>query len=257
MSGQTPALETREGILQARSTLMNGSEVVAMLRAAAPVIAPSMLKCDFASLGREFLLLEAAGAKVFHWDVMDGHFVPNLTYGPVLLKAARTATRLPFDAHLMISDPARYLDEFLDAGCELITFHVEAVPDPVPLLNRVRRAGAAAGLALNPGTGLEAVLPALAHCDLVLVMSVEPGFGGQAFKREVLEKVRRLQTIAGNEVLISIDGGIGPQTISAAAQAGAKLFVAGSALFDTQDYQNAMDQLLIAAGGAAVTATTE
>jgi len=233
---------------------MNGPELVSKLRAAAPVIAPSMLKCDFAALHREVALLEAAGASLLHWDVMDGHFVPNLTYGPVVIQSARGATRLPFDAHLMISDPARYLDAFLDAGCNLITFHVEAVPEPAGLLDRIRRRGAAAGLALNPGTPLEAILPALPHCDLVLVMSVQPGFGGQAFMPEVLGKVARLREMRCDDLLISIDGGIGLNTIGAAAQAGAGMFVVGSALFEEADYGNALEQLLAAAGGAAVPA---
>lgn len=216
-----------------------------------PLIAPSMLKCDFGNLHREVELLEAAGARVLHWDVMDGHFVPNLTYGQVLLKSCRKLTKLPFDAHLMISDPARYVDQFIDAGCDLITFHIEAVPEPRPLLQRIRNAGVAAGLAINPETPVEAVFPALEDCDLVLVMSVEPGFGGQKFMPVALDKLRRLRQIASAETLLSVDGGIDASTIVRAASAGANLFVAGSSVFDTPDYRSALEELIFAARGAA------
>lgn len=235
---------------------MTGPAVVNRLLSGAPLIAPSMLKCDFGNLHREVELLEAGGAKLLHWDVMDGHFVPNLSYGPVLVKSLRSLTRLPFDAHLMISEPGRYLDAYLDAGCDLITFHVEAVPEPIPLLKQIRQAGAGAGLALNPGTPVEAILPALPHCDLVLVMSVEPGFGGQKFMPVALEKLRRLRGAISPGTLLSVDGGIGPSTVPATAEAGANLFVVGSAIFDTSDYGEAIDQLGLAAG-AAVSASAE
>src|SRR5262249_10850963 len=156
----------------------------------APLIAPSMLKCDFANLHREVELLESAGARMLHLDVMDGHFVPNLSYGPMVIERLREITELPFEAHLMISEPGRYLGEYLDAGCTLVTFHIEAVPQPRELLHRIHERGAAAGIALNPETPLEAVLPHLGECDAILVMSVEPGFGGQKFMPQVLDKVR-------------------------------------------------------------------
>ena len=212
-----------------------------------PLIAPSMLKCDFGNLHREVELLEAAGARLLHLDVMDGHFVPNLSYGPVVIERLRELTELPFEAHLMISEPDRYLDDYLAAGCDAITFHVEAVPEPVPLLKRIREAGAAAGLALNPGTPVEAVAPAIQSCDLVLVMSVEPGFGGQTFMPPSLEKLRTLSSMMPAGSLLSVDGGIDADTIVPAAQAGAQVFVAGSSIFDAGDYRSAATQLFDAA----------
>ncbi len=188
---------------------MTEHAVLRGLLGAVPLIAPSMLKCDFANLHREVELLESAGAKLLHLDVMDGHFVPNLSYGPMVIRSLRAITKLPFEAHLMISEPGRYLDDYLDAGCNLVTFHIEAVPEPTGLLRRIRQGGAAAGLALNPGTPVEAVLPFIAECDLILVMSVEPGFGGQKFMPIALEKLRRLAPVAGKDRLLSIDGGIG------------------------------------------------
>jgi len=231
---------------------MSPPAILQKLRSSTPLIAPSMLKCDFGNLHREVELLESAGAKVLHLDIMDGHFVPNLSYGPMVIERLRSLTDLPFDAHLMISEPARYLDDYLKAGCDCLTVHVEAVPDPVPLLRRIRESGALAGLALNPGTPVEAVEPALPLCDLVLVMSVEPGFGGQTFIPSALDKLRRLGGMMGSEALLSIDGGIGPSTIRSAAEAGAHVFVAGSAIFDADDYRSAVEELTGIAGGRSV-----
>jgi ribulose-phosphate 3-epimerase len=236
---------------------MTGHTVLQRLLSARPLIAPSMLKCDFANLHREVELLESAGVRLLHLDVMDGHFVPNLTYGAVVIQSLRKITALPFDAHLMISDPGRYLDDFVDAGCDLITFHIEAVPEPVELLRRIRDRGVAAGLALNPATPVDKVVPYVAECDSVLVMSVEPGFGGQEFMPVALDKVRRLASLVGKDRLLSIDGGIGPTTIPLAAQAGATEFVTGSAVFDAGDYGEALERMLLAANGAAVSATGE
>lgn len=222
---------------------MNRQTVLERLRTAAPVIAPSMLKCDFGNLQRELELLESAGAPALHLDVMDGHFVPNLSYGPMVIEKIRRLTNLPFDAHLMISDPDKYLDEFLDAGCDVVTFHVEAVDDPLPLLQKIRAADRAAGLAINPGTPVERVLPLLCDCDYVLVMSVEPGFGGQKFMPASLDKLRRLKEAAPADLILGIDGGIGPETIAETAAAGATLFVVGSAIFEAVDYGDAIAEL--------------
>lgn len=230
---------------------MTGPSVVHRLLNATPLIAPSMLKCDFANLQREIALLESAEAPVLHFDVMDGHFVPNLSYGALVIKSLRELTKIPFEAHLMISEPERYLADYLDAGCDLITFHIEAVPDPVPLLRKIRQAGAAAGLALNPGTPVEAIAQAVKDCDLVLVMSVDPGFGGQKFQPVALEKLRAVRSLIGPETLLSVDGGIGPDTITRTAEAGASHFVVGSAIFDTTDYREAIKRLQAAAAGAA------
>lgn len=227
---------------------MNRQALLDHLRTAAPVIAPSMLKCDFGNLQRELELLESAGARTLHLDVMDGHFVPNLSYGPMVIEKMRRLTDLPFDAHLMISEPGHYLDEFLDAGCDLVTFHVEAVDDPLPLLQRIHSAGAAAGLALNPGTAVEDILPLLSECDLVLVMSVEPGFGGQQFMPSSIGKLRQLKAASPSQLLLGIDGGIGPETIEATASAGASVFVVGSAIFDADDYGQAINELACLAG---------
>ncbi|MFG0334369.1 MAG: ribulose-phosphate 3-epimerase [Maioricimonas sp. JB049] len=209
----------------------------------APLVAPSMLKCDFSNLHREVELLEAAGARMLHLDVMDGHFVPNLSYGPMVIERLRSQTDLTFDAHLMISEPARYLDAYLEAGCDWITIHAEAVDHPLPLLQRIRDAGRLAGLAFNPGTPVSDIEQVLPACDLVLVMSVEPGFGGQAFNPIALEKVRQVRQLAGAGQIISIDGGIGPSTIADAAAAGANVFVVGSAIFDEPDYGAAISDL--------------
>jgi len=213
-----------------------------------PLVAPSMLKCDFGNLHREVALLESARADMLHWDVMDGHFVPNLTYGAPVIGRVRDRTRLPFDAHLMISEPQRYWRDFQQAGCELITIHIEAVPEPGALLEQMRDAGLLTGLALNPGTGCEAVEPYLELCDLLLVMSVEPGFGGQTFIETTLGKIRRLAKILPAETLLAVDGGIGRSTGARAAAAGANVLVAGSAIFDASDYEQAISELRQQAG---------
>ncbi|MEX0717048.1 MAG: ribulose-phosphate 3-epimerase [Planctomycetaceae bacterium] len=222
---------------------MSRQAVLERFRGNSPLIAPSMLKCDFGDLGGEIDRLEAAGADSIHWDVMDGHFVPNLSYGAPVIESVRKRTELPFDAHLMISDPGRYLDDFLRAGCDLITIHIEAVPEPATLLRRIREGGAAAGLSINPGTPVAAIRDYLNNCDLVLVMSVEPGFGGQKFLPISLDKLAELRNILGREALLAIDGGIDPRTIGPAAEAGADLFVAGSAIFDEEDYRMAIARL--------------
>lgn len=205
-----------------------------------PVMAPSMLKCDFADLVGEVRCLETAGAQLLHWDVMDAHFVPNLSYGAMVIQSVRSRTELFFDAHLMVSDPAKYLDDYVKAGCDAITIHIEAVPEPRALLARIREVGCKAGLALNPQTPVERVLPFLDACDLALVMSVEPGFGGQKFIPDVLSKVRSIRQAAPAATWISIDGGIGPATIAESSAAGVQLFVAGSSIFDQTDYAAAM-----------------
>ena len=224
---------------------MSRQVVLEKLRSAVPVIAASMLKCDFADLRREIRLLEEAGAGAIHWDVMDGHFVPNLSYGPLVIERLRAVTDLPFDAHLMISEPERYLDEFLAAGCDCVTFHIEAVPnDAQRLLERIREADAVAGVALSPETPVEAVAPLLPSCDLVLVMSVEPGFGGQEFIPFTKGKLRKLRELSPPDLLLGVDGGGRPSTIAAAAEAGANVFVVGSAIFQADDYRRAIDQLI-------------
>jgi ribulose-phosphate 3-epimerase len=174
---------------------------------------------------------------------MDGHFVPNLTYGPVVIESLRKLTTLPLDAHLMISDPARYLDDFVDAGCDAITVHYEALENPAPLLRRIRDAHVAAGLAVNPKTPVAAVESLLSECDLVLVMSVEPGFGGQKFIPTALEKLCWLTRRMSLEAVLAVDGGISAENIGSCAAAGAKFFVVGSAIFESGDYRRALTEL--------------
>ena len=219
------------------------------LRAKRPIVAPSMLKCDFGNLHREVELLDQAGAALLHLDVMDGHFVPNLSYGPMVLERLRTLTDTPFDAHLMISDPTAYLDAYVRAGCEAITFHLEAVPEPVSLLREIRRRDVVAGLAINPGTPFTSVAPFLSECDLFLVMSVHPGFGGQKFIPGVVSKIREARALAGDELIISVDGGIGRSTIAQCAEAGCDVFVAGSSVFDEPCYTAAIAELQQIANG--------
>lgn len=222
---------------------MNRTDILQRLRTARPVIAPSMLKCDFGNLAREVERLTVANAKVLHWDVMDGHFVPNLSYGPMVIERVRPLTDMLFDAHLMISEPERYLDEYLKAGCEAITVHIEAVPRPTSLLRRIRDAGRVAGLALNPKTPISAVAPFFGEIDLLLVMSVQAGFGGQSFIPTSIEKLQEARKLISSETILSVDGGIGAKTIAGCAASGTDLFVAGSAIFDQSDYKVAVDEL--------------
>ncbi|HUE13719.1 MAG TPA: ribulose-phosphate 3-epimerase [Planctomycetaceae bacterium] len=216
---------------------MSRQAVLERLADSIPLIAPSMLKCDFGNLHREIELLESADTRMLHLDVMDGHFVPNLTYGPLVIERLRELTELPFEAHLMISDPARYADDYLKAGCNLLTFHLEAVPEPRPLIEQIHAKGAAAGLAINPKTPVESLAPFLEAVDLVLVMSVEPGFGGQKFIPSALEKLRWLRSRLPRKTLLSVDGGIEHATIAETAQAGATVFVVGSAIFDPPSFE--------------------
>ncbi len=218
-------------------------QMLSELRGNTPVIAPSMLKCDFGNLHREMELLDASGAALLHLDVMDGHFVPNLSYGPMVIGGMRGLTRTAFDAHLMISEPQKYLDDYIKVGCEAITVHLEAVPEPTGLLREIRRRGVVAGLAINPGTPISAVESLLSECDLFLVMSVQPGFGGQKFIPEVVSKIRDARSIAGNDLIISVDGGIGKSSIAACSEAGCDVFVAGSSVFDEPCYSAAMAEL--------------
>lgn len=221
---------------------MSAEEIVPELRAAVPLIGPSLLACDFAHLGREIRRLEEAGARLLHLDIMDGHLVPNLSFGFPVVEAVRRVTHLPLDVHLMISEPGRYIERFRRAGADLITIHIEAAPDPRPLLHKIRQLGAAAGLTLNPPTPIEAVEPYLDDCDLVLVMSVMAGFGGQEFDAAALGRLRRLRTVGPPELLLSVDGGINADTIGPCSEAGADLFVTGSALFSHDDYRQAMTE---------------
>ena len=215
---------------------MSAAQLLADLHAAGPLIGPSLLACDFAQLGQEIRRLEEAGARILHLDVMDGHFVPNLSFGLPIVEAVRRVTDLPLDVHLMISQPGRYLKDFRDAGADLITIHVEAEGRPRSLLQQIRSLGAAAGITLNPPTPVAEIEQYLDLCDLVLVMSVMAGFGGQQFDPVALEKLRRLRELAGPDVLLSVDGGINRDTVGPCAAAGANLFVTGTSLFCQDNY---------------------
>ncbi len=207
------------------------------------LILPSMLRCDFGNLEAEIRALEAAGAPGLHLDVMDGHFVPNLTYGPSIVAAMNAVTDLPLDVHLMVSNPGETIEQYAEAGADVLTIHAEAVPDPSGLLERIRGLGAAAGLAFNPSTPLEAVEPFVEQCDLVLVMSVEPGFGGQAFETSALDKISTLRQRLPENTLLEVDGGVNEATIADCCQAGVDLLVVGSAILTTDDYGAAMSRL--------------
>lgn len=235
---------------------MTRTELLEQWKQSGPMIAPSMLKCDFGNLDRDIQKLEAGNAPLLHLDVMDGHFVPNLSYGPMVIERMRELTSMPFDAHLMISDPEKYLQDYLKAGCDAITIHYEAVPEPTALLEKIREADCVSGLAINPGTPVEAIEPFIGSCDLVLVMSVNPGFGGQKFIPEAVPKLQHLSDKYGDQLILSVDGGIGSSTIEQVSAAGTSLFVCGSSVFDQPDYAIAIADLASKAESAANTAAS-
>ena len=210
------------------------------LRHCAPVVLPSLLLCDFGNLEREVRRLEEAGVQALHLDVMDGHFVTNFTYGLTVISAIRRLTTLPLDVHLMISQPERQVGAFYEAGADIMTVHVEATSDPRGLLTQIRQLGAGAGIALNPATPLAALKPCLDLADLVLVMSVPAGYGGQKFHEVALEKLRALRPLVRPDVVLEVDGGINETNVTRAAQAGAQFFVVGSAIFGQERYDEAV-----------------
>lgn len=207
----------------------------ASLLRSAPLINPSLLAADFAHLERDIRLLEQAGAAILHLDIMDGHFVPNLSFGVPVVEAIRRTTSLPLDVHLMLQDPEPYLPVFRKAGADFLSLHIEVVADPRPLFDTIHKLGAAAGLVLNPPTPVENVLPFVHDCELILTMGVMPGFGGQRFDLSALDKIRRIRETADEHTLISVDGGVSESTITDIAAAGANLFVAGTALLSHSD----------------------
>ena len=202
-------------------------------------ISPSILSADFSRLGGEVQAVEKAGADYIHVDVMDGHFVPNITIGPMIVESLRKMTSLPLDVHLMIQNPDEFLTAFVEAGAGILTVHVEACPHLHRALTEIKKRGARAGVSLNPATPLCLIEPALEYADLVLVMTVNPGFGGQEFIPAMLPKIKQLRSLIdrkGWNLELEVDGGIKVDNIGAVAKAGADVFVSGSGIFKTSDY---------------------
>ena len=201
-------------------------------------ISPSILSADFANLERDIRLVEEGGADYIHVDVMDGHFVPNLTFGANIVSAIRPITKLPLDCHLMIENPENYIADFAKAGADIITVHVESTHHIHRAIQLIKNHGVKAGVVINPGTAIESIMPVLSEVDMVLVMTVNPGFGGQSFIKETVSKIALLDTLKkdkGYNFEIEVDGGISPETAKICKDAGATVFVAGSYIYDAQN----------------------
>ena len=209
-------------------------------------IAPSMLSCDFSRMGEDAVRMELAGADCLHLDVMDGMFVPNISFGIPVIASLRKATSIPFDVHLMVVEPERYIERFIDAGADWVTVHVEACADLPVALDTIRLKGKRVGLSLNPNTPLEKILPYLDKCDYILVMTVEPGYGGQALIPSVLDKIKELRRVIderGLSLEIEVDGGVKIENAKTVIDAGADILVAGSAVFGAEDPRATIEAL--------------
>ncbi len=216
-------------------------------------ISPSVLACDFSKLGEEVKKVERAGADMLHLDVMDGNFVPNISFGPDVIKSVRSLSSLCFDVHLMIDDPGRYIDRFVEAGADIITIHYESCENQLEVLKMIRKANKKAAISIKPMTPAFVLDPLLPHLDMILVMTVEPGFGGQKFMEDTMDDVRVLRAMideGGYQIDIQVDGGINEETAAIAAKAGANVFVAGSAIFKAEDTKAAIDSIRNAAEAA-------
>ncbi len=208
------------------------------------LIAPSLLSADFSKLGKEIQAIEKAGADLIHWDVMDGCFVPNLTFGPCVIGANRSLTTLPFDVHLMVDRPEKFIDKTVEAGADMITVHMESDSRVADCVSHIHALGKKAGISLKPHTSVSTLIPFIPEIDFVLVMSVEPGKGGQLFQAQALEKIVALKDLIGRKkVQISVDGGITPETAEACRFAGADILVAGTAIFGQKNYAKAIQTL--------------
>jgi len=207
-------------------------------------VSPSILSADFSNLASEIAEVEAAGVKMVHLDIMDGHFVPNITIGPVVVAKLRKHSNVVFDTHLMISDPRKYAKAFVEAGSNHITFHIETVNDPERFIEELHGLGVTCGVTLNPETPVESIENVVRLCDMVLVMTVHPGFGGQEFIDEAARKCIRIREIAGPDVRIEVDGGINPETVAKAVSYGADTIVAGNAIFAESDRAKAIKDIL-------------
>ncbi len=209
-------------------------------------IAPSLLACDFSKMGEELVKVDKGGADWIHLDVMDGHFVPNLTIGPAIIKALRPLSKMPFDVHLMITDPINYIDAFVDAGADIITFHIEANSDINATIDKINSYGIKSGLVIKPDTPAESVFPYLSKIYMVLIMTVEPGFGGQSFMEDMMPKAKIIRDEAkrrGLDIVIEADGGISSKTIKAVADAGIDVSVSGTGVFKAKDVKAEIELL--------------